>query len=220
MLKMFSTSLGGFFKSHDRNPKDTAQDILLLLYLLGQAGNDISGDDDFKAKIKLTKLIFLAEKEMVEKKFKGFNFFYNIYKRGPSSMELYTLLDDLKNRKLVEFDRPNHTYTLTPDGRTTIKDFASLDGNNREFFEIIDAVLDKYGKLNVDRILQDVYSMDIKPMYSSKTINIGQEVEKAKGGPGKRLLMKQDESEIEKELEVPENWIETINVLMNPLFSR
>lgn len=207
--------------SHNRDTKDTAQDILLLLYLLDRAGNNISGENDLKAKIKLTKLVFLAEKEMVEKSYKGFNFFYNIYKMGPSSKELYRLLDDLKSRALIDFDESNHTYTLTADGRTTIRDFYSAeDGNNKDFFLVIDKVLDKYADLGVDKILQNVYSMDFKPMHSSETINIGEEVEKAKGGPGRRLLMKQSGGQVQKELSVPENWIETINILMNPLFSR
>lgn len=204
-----------FARKHDRENKDTTQDILLLLYLFERAGNNISGINTINAKVKLMKLVFLAEKKMVDLKYKGFNFFFNIYKRGPSSKELLQLIDDLMKQKLIDFDSINYTYSLTPIGRSVIKDFTTFSENNRSIFNVIDSILNEYGNLSSDEVVKKVYAMKIQPMYSNKVLNIGEAV---KNSERNRLLMKINKEDTEKELEVSSDWVETINVLMNPTF--
>jgi len=205
-----------FTNRHERVNEDTAQDVLLLLYLIDKAGNNIFGSNTLDAKIKLMKLAFLAEKEMIEKKYKGFNFFFNIYKRGPSSKELLQLLDDLCSQNLVELDKTNAVISISPKGRATIRDFVeSTHGQNKDAFQIVDSIIDKFGKLSTEEIIKLVYAMEMTPMYGSGKINIGQAVKKDER---KRLLMKLDKKEAKKDVFVSSNWIETINILMNPAF--
>lgn len=203
-----------FPHNHSRDNRDTSEDILLLLYLINKANNDISGEDILKAKIKLMKLVFLSELAMIDKKLKGFNFFFNLYTHGPSSKELLKLLDDLENRGLVDFNKSDFIFHISEKGKITVEDFISKE--NEDFFKIIDDTLKEYGKLTSDKIVETVYKMDIKPMYSEETINIGKAV---KESPKKRLLMRLDKDEAKKELSVSDSWIETINFLMNPAFA-
>jgi uncharacterized protein YwgA len=205
-----------FVHVHERDPKDTAQDVLLLLYLLKKAGDNISGGDNFEARIKLMKLVFLAEKEMLDKGLKGFNFFFNVYKHGPSSKEVLQMLDDVKSSGLIDFDSVNNTFLLTSKGRGVISDFVDSGNVNKDFFENIDKVISKYGELRTDKLLETVYGMKIKPLYGNREIEIGKAV---KEGSKARLLMKLDRNNTKKELDVPAEWIETVSVLMNPELS-
>jgi len=164
------------------------------------------------------KLVFLSEYLMVMKNMKGFNFFFNIYKRGPSSMELLKILDHLVDRGLIEKDRSG--YSLKKDGKLTIDDFIHSKSENKQFFGIIDEVVNEYGKLDTEKLLAKIYKMNVKPIHSTKEINIGNEVKCSEKKPGKRLLMRLDKDCVQKELDVSPEWIETINILLNPSFSR
>ncbi len=57
--------------------------------LIDRAGNNIFGNNTLDAKIKLMKLAFLAEKEIIEKKYKGFNFFLISIKEGHLARNFY-----------------------------------------------------------------------------------------------------------------------------------
>ncbi len=205
-----------FSRNHTRENVDAVQDVLLLLYLLDKAGNNVTGTDPLQAKIKLMKLVYLAEKAMTDVGYKGFNFFFNIYKHGPSSRELLKTLDDLAKKKLIHIDEKTSSIVLTDGGRSTIRDFVeTAPEKNKEIFSVIDSTVDKYGNLPVKKILDLVYSMEVTPMHSSTKINIGKEVQ---DGLRTRLLMKLDSEQIKNELNVSEDWIETVNVIMNPAF--
>ncbi len=198
--------------THKREINDTAEDILLFLYLLKRAGNNVSGNNAFEAQKKLMKLVFLAEKEMIDKQYKGFNFFFNVFKYGPSSMEVLRLADDLKERGLIEFDNANFTYTLASRGRSLINEFEKEEGrdNNKVFFEAIDKIISKYGSLTTQEIIEKVYAMKIVPLYGKKPIEIGKAV---KDGKRDRLFMKLENAR--KEFSVSKDWVATVNILMN-----
>jgi uncharacterized protein YwgA len=200
--------------SHDRELKDTAQDVFLLLYLIQQGGDNVSGKNRLDAQIKLMKLVFLAEKKMLDSKLKGFNFFYNIYKHGPSSMELLQLVDDLRSQKLIEFDVQNNIYSLTPKAKRLILDFKEEnEPTNSEFFEIINLVVQEEAKLSTGDLVKKVYAMKMVPLYSKKEVKIGEEVSEDKRT---RLLMKLQDPE--KELTVSPEWVTTLNIVMHPEF--
>lgn len=203
-----------FPRIHDKENKDSVQDVLLVLYLLSQAGNRISGKDPLLAKIKLLKLVFLSEKRMVEEKLKGFNFFFNVYTHGPSSKELLRMIDDLRYQKLMKFE--NNTFSITEKGEEMVSEFVETTPENKAFFNIVDEIIEGYGNLSPEEILDQVYAMEVKPMYSEETINIGEAV---KNSPKKRLLMKLDAGDVAKELTVPDDWVETVNFTLNPEFA-
>jgi len=201
------------YSSHTREPKDTAQDTLLLLFLLQQGGDKICGKNSFDAKIKLMKLVFLAEMEMVSKRLKGFNFFYNIYKHGPSSMELLQLVDDLEARKFINYDSENVIYSLTPKAKRVVSDFkAEVGPSSKEFFEVISKIIEENASLSTQDLLKKVYEMKFIP-NGEKEITIGEGVKRELRN---RLLMKLDKPE--KELNMPNEWVVTLNMLMNNEF--
>lgn len=214
---LFSSVLQGIFpREHNKSNHDTVQDVLLLLYLMDKPAADLSGKTPLLAKIKLLKLVFLAEKEMVEKRLKGFNFFFNIYKRGPSSKELLRMIDDLRAQGLIAFDEAKRAFVVTEKGKELVQEFSASVQDNTQFYSVIDSIIEKFGALTPEQILDKVYSMEISPMYSTDKINIGQEVAKSSR---RRLLMKLQPSEATKELSVPEEWVETVNYVMNPEFA-
>ncbi len=204
---------GIFPRTHNKENKDSVQDILLVLYLLNEAGERISGSSVLMAKIKLLKLVFLSEKEMVDGRLKGFNFFFNVYKHGPSSIELLNMIDHLSDQKLITYQE--RTFCITEKGKELISEFIFSVTDNTAFFNVIDNILTQYGDLSPEKIIEKVYAMEMKPMHSDEQINIGEAV---KTSARKRLLMKLDSSEAAKELNVPDDWIETVNFSMNPEF--
>ena len=210
--KNVMVSLSSFWPwRHSRDTEDTAQDVLLLLYMLSKS--DSTGRNKLEAQLRIMKYTFLAEYQMsVKRAYKGLNFFFNIFKRGPSSTELLNLLDLLVEKKLVSFDETNSAFSLTPGGKSTIEEFISSVTDNKDFFTIIDDVIKDYGSLPLDTLLDKVYAMNVTPMHSTETINIGESV---KNSPKKRLLMRMEKSEAKKELQVPEDWVNTVDILLN-----
>ena len=182
-------------------------------------GNAVTDKDPFQAKIKLMKLVYLAEKAMAEMGFKGFNFFFNVYKHGPSSKELLKTLDDLQKKRLIHLDDKSSSIVLTDRGRLTIRDFIETSGTEktRKSFRVVDDVVGKYAGMTTQQILDSVYAMDVTPMYFRiEKVNIGNAV---KNGLRTRLLMRLGESDTKKKLEVSPDWVgKTLNVIMNPAF--
>ena len=213
---MIAALTRAFGRNHTRENEDAIQDVLLLLYLLDKAGNAVTDKDPFQAKVKLMKLVYLAEKSMAEMGFKGFNFFFNVYKHGPSSKELLKTLDDLQKKHLIHLDDKSSSIVLTDRGRMTIRDFIETSGaENKKILSVVDDVVGKYAGMTTQQILDSVYAMEVTPMYSEKKVNIGDAV---KSGVRTRLLMRLDESDTKKKLEVSPDWVETLNVIMNPAF--
>ena len=206
-----------FSRKHERNDKDTTEDVLLLLYLLKKQGGKISDKSIFDAQIKLMKLVFLSEYQMAHSGIKGFNFFFNVFKHGPSSKEVLNLVDHLINRGLI--DKKDKEFSLSESGNITINDFVKFSKENKFVFDVIDENTTKYGKPCTEKLIEIVYSMNIKPLYSDTIININDEVRNTNGNPGKRLLMKLDEEHTKQELDVSDEWVETVKILLNPAFS-
>jgi len=213
-----------FQQQHKRDLVDSVEDTILLLYLLDKVGGKIIGEDDyFQAKIKLMKLVFLSELETFKAKEKGFNFFYNTYKRGPCSQEVLAILDDLEKVDLITSDYKENSIGLTNRGREIIHSFLEDQGlrvqsNNKHIIEKIDKVIEKYGNLTTEQLLKKVYAMEIE-LSSGKKVNVGEAVknfEKSGGKEKPRFLMRV--SKFKRRFVVSPEWVETFNVLCNPKF--
>lgn len=169
------------------------------------------------------KLIFLSELRTFGAGEKGFNFFYNTFKKGPCSQEVLAILEDLTNAGLITNDYKENTIKITKAGQDVITEFLndqkSNEKENNDFiFQKIDEVIQKYGNLTTKALLEKVYSLDIKTP-SGKQINIGKAVEEFEKTEGKKkpcLLLKR--SKYNRKLKIPPEWAETFSVLCNPRF--
>jgi uncharacterized protein YwgA len=210
--------------SHTRILKDSVQDTILLLYLLRESHGSIKEQNLFDAKIRLMKLVFLAEKEMVERRLKGFNFFFNIYKHGPSSWEILCLLDDLSAAGLIKLE--DKEIRLTSFGEKLVGDFVDSQRpeqrkNNTKFLSTVKNVVERNRDLNLKELLDKTYKIKMTPFGTKRSVEIGRAVEQFRKAPGKpkpRLLMRLPKKHVASELEVSEDWVQTFAVVCNPDF--
>lgn len=210
--------------THKRNLIDSIEDTILLLYLLYKSNGKIVGENDYlDAQIKVMKLIFLSELEAQINNEKGFNFFYNTYKKGPCSKEVFAILDDLTNVDLIISDYKKNSINITEKGEKIISNFLknqrpNIKSHNQPILQKIDEVLKKYGQLTAKELIEKIYVMEMKTP-SGKKINIGEAVrnfEKTKGKSKPLLLIKS--SGYKKKLIITPEWTETFSVLCNPRF--
>ena len=130
--------------THKRDLVDSIEDTILLLYLFHKSNGKIVGENDYlDAQIKVMKLIFLSELEAHINNEKGFNFFYNTYKKGPCSKEVFAILDDLANVNLITSDYKKNSINITEKGEKVISgqlkklyNVYGLKISNQEFDEL------------------------------------------------------------------------------------
>lgn len=210
--------------THKRDLIDSIEDTILLLYLLHESNGKIVGENDYlDAQIKVMKLIFLSELETHLNNEKGFNFFYNTYKKGPCSKEVFAILDDLADVDLITSDYKKNSINITEKGEKVISNFLKnqkpkIKSHNQSILQKIDKVLKEYGKLTTKELIEKIYAMNIKTP-SGKKINIGKAVkdfERTQGKCKPLLLIKS--SDYKKKLNITPEWIETFSVLCNPRF--
>jgi uncharacterized protein YwgA len=136
-----------------RTLRDRAIDHFLTLYLI---------NDAFSRKnlillpsTKLQKLVFLSEKNMIDKREKGFNFYFIKLIHGPFSQELE---NDVS--KLVQ-DGYINDMGLKPTENTpaVLEDFNDIIERNRVFFRKVDAVNDDFAPMSLQKLLRIIYAM-------------------------------------------------------------
>lgn len=213
-----------FKNTHKRNLMDSIEDTILLLYLLHKSDGKIVGENDYlDAQIKVMKLIFLSELKAHLNNEKGFNFFYNTYRKGPCSKEVFAILDDLTNVGLITSDYKKNSINISEKGEKVISNFLkdqkpNIKSYNQTILQKIDKVLKEFGKLTTKELMEKIYAMEIETP-SGKKINIGEAVrnfERTKGRSKPLLLIKK--SGYKKKLIVTPEWKETFAVLCNTRF--
>lgn len=209
---------------HKRNIEDGIEDTVCLLYLLKKIGGKIKGGSGFlDVQLKLMKLVFLAELQMSQKDKKGLNFFYNIYKKGPCSKEVFAIVDDLNTVGLIQSDYKDNCLFLTKKGESVIDSFMKeqnqkTKNNNNNIFKEIDEVISKYGKLEVDELIEKVYEMDITTP-NGKKINIGDTVGVFKETKEeKKPVLLLNRRNYKNKLIISSEWMETFKILCDPKF--
>lgn len=200
-----------------RDLKDSAQDTILFLYFLNKIKGKIAEKTLFDAQLKLMKLIFLIELKMVNDKEKGFNFLCYNHHKGPYSNDLFALVDDIKEAKLMGFDHAKNSFFLTKRGEKIINDFIKdqtiqIKNNNKNFFKNINDIVTKYGNLSAGELKEKVYQMEIKTPSMTKKMKIGETA--GEGKPKTRILMRL--SNYKKEFFVSPEWIDTIKFFCTP----
>lgn len=184
-----------------RNEKEEIIDMLLLLYLIREANKYAH-----IGKVLLQKLVFLAEKAMVNNDIKGFNFRFFRYDLGPFTEEIYRDSEKLYNAGLLrETEWP---FRLTECGNALLENIYSSivrRSNNREVLNIIEKIVRKYAKYDVEKIKQFVYAIKIQPLGESKTLPI-KDIRS-----GYWLIKKIDEKKAKKSFTLDEELIEDLD---------
>jgi len=131
--------------------KEKIIDRFLTLYLI----TDSTSRTTHLLETKLQKLVFLAEKDMINNSLKGFNYYFMKFYHGPFSFELRQDLSRLVETKIVEepYFRPAREAMMI------IEDFKEMLNRNHVFFETIHNINERYASLQLDSLLEFIYSM-------------------------------------------------------------
>jgi len=130
--------------------------LLLLLYTAGPSGNICEA---IGGKTRLQKEVFLAQKDLKDKKIKS-NYSFRPYLYGPYSIELYDDINWLVSEGIIEIrkikleKRGIYTeYKLTSKGKNEVKQ--KLDNPNMKIsYEIISNIKKQYNKMNIVSLVE------------------------------------------------------------------
>jgi len=134
-------------------PLEQAIERLLLLYSISKASDRV----DNLGNTKLQKFTFLSEWKMIDKREKGFSYFYLKYDKGPYSFDLANDVKRLLKTNIVRKQR--WSITLTKFGDSIIEDFSRLLSQNSHVASIIDRTIHKYAKYSLQELLDAVYAL-------------------------------------------------------------
>jgi uncharacterized phage-associated protein len=182
------------------DPQEKIADELLLIYLISKTkGRGNLGIT------KLMKLTFLAEQKMVDAKVKGFNYWFYKWHYGPFTPEIYDDLDYLMQNELVT---EREGIELTDRGREFLNEIRDLLNENTGILKYIDEIAEEYGTLGLNTLMNQVYEIEIGNRSSGrkkiKDLQIGEDI-----------LMKESEIEADRVFEIDDEWLETLDVILN-----
>ncbi len=138
-----------------RSMHEKITDELLLLYMLDVAerlGIRIHEET------RLQKLVFLAEREMLGRRYKGFNYNFIRLDYGPYSRDLRKDLETLLRAGVIK-DDDARGFILTDKGRELLRRLSKFFERNSDVLHIILKVLNEYGRLPLDQLLKEVYDL-------------------------------------------------------------
>jgi hypothetical protein len=134
-------------------PLERAIDRFLLLYSISKASKCVKNLGD----TKLQKFTFLSEWEMIDKRERGFTYYYLKYEKGPYSFDL---ANDIKTFLKTDILRKKQwDITLTKFGNSIVHDFSDLVDQNARIMVVIDRTIDKYAEYSLQELLDAVYSL-------------------------------------------------------------
>ena len=183
--------------SSGREPLEKLADHLLLLYLIDRA-NQVEA---LAGNTKLQKLVYLAERNMLGRKLKGFNFYFHKFDYGPYSEELRDDSSHLREMDLLKKRR----WTLTKDGCVILNSFPELWERNKAIVTQIDSIA-KFSEWSLSKLKDYVYDQP-HPWLKGKTIR-----SVPKFTP---ILRKIKRENAEEEFVITPSEIETIDILLD-----
>ena len=145
-----------------RSLEEQLADRLLLLYTL----KDLNERGARVYATALQKLVFLAEREMLASRIKGFNYNFVRLDFGPYSSELKKDLVTLMACGLVK-DDPERGYVITEKGKELLERLRPLLERNDDILDIIRSINERYGHMSLDELLSYVYSLP-RPLKGPK----------------------------------------------------
>jgi len=138
----------------DADIQDRVVNNILLLHLIEKA-NSIGCVED---NLKLQKLVYLAQKKLIEKKFKVFSYNFFRWDKGPFSADVNNDLNSLTSRGLIKKRWP---IRLTKEGTELLDSCSELVEENEAFIRIIDEVISDFAEYTPEEIKEYVYEMSV-----------------------------------------------------------
>ena len=132
---------------------DKAIDQFLTLFLINDAF--CCWDLPLLPNTKLQKLVFLSEKEMIDEREKGFNFYFIKLIHGPFSQELENDLGKLVENGFID----DRELRPTSNAKVILDDFGDMILRNPLFLEKVKVVNVQYAGLPLQKLLEIIYAM-------------------------------------------------------------
>ncbi len=185
-----------------RSSSETYIDEALTVSLLNFAEQSGEGEID---RLRLQKLVFLVTHDWFTKRWKGFNYSFFRYRRGPFTKDLYQTEIDLAQAGLIDCDR-NWTIRLTDSGEELAAALNELwfSDDNSLFGESLRATVRDYSCFSTKDLLAKVYEMEVVPLGWRESASLA---EVPIGVDLTRIL---EENEAVNSLDVSSEWLDTI----------
>lgn len=147
-----------------RNNRERLTDALFSLVLLDLCASEsgVIGD-----RLKVTKIIFLATFELLNRQIKGLNYSFYRYAHGPFTTELYETWGELCWMGYLDVPTgAKSEITVTDSGHIAasryLQRLEALD--NAPIINVFKQVCDSYASLGTNELLKHVYEMLVTPV--------------------------------------------------------
>jgi uncharacterized protein YwgA len=176
---------------------------LLLLRLIGET-NDFG---KLEHQLKVQKLVFLIQKNFVQRKLKGFSYNFFRWEQGPFSADVNNDLKLLKKSKLITWD--DDEILLTKQGADLLKECDEVFKENIIFNKPFESVVKSYANFTPEEIKEEVYKQNIFVPKIRKVMSIDKI-------PLKQLILFRPTIKKMKELfKIDEEWEATLELLLD-----
>lgn len=172
---------------------------LLILYII-ELTNLLGRLEDT---VKLQKLAFLIQKEFVRRKWKGLNYNFFRWHKGPFSADLNADLDVIRHVGLVTKNWP---IRLTQEGTELLEDCSELNEKNSEFLKVVDGIVKKFANYTPDEIMNYVYNLQIVVPKKRRKMRIADTL------PGTLLLFRMSKNKSTNVFKIDEDWLATLEL--------
>src|SRR5438552_3655399 len=185
----------------NRNKNEKLADLALLIYLIGVFR---SKSGLYLGVTKLDKLAFLSEKEMLERKVRGFNYEFFKWHHGPLSTDIYTDLDVLRRAGFVS---ANDDINLTSEGQEAFRKLSSLFKEHEPVTTPIDVVTRRSVGLTTEELTERVYGTTITYPLGKKKIR---DMPK-----GQTIISPQVAGRTSATFALNDSWVETLEIILD-----
>jgi len=183
--------------------RERAINNLLLLHVIEETNKK----GQLEKNLKLQKLVFLIEKNLIQRKIKAFTYQFFRWHQGPFSAGINADLNLLSKHGLIKWD-DNKIY-LTKEGKQVLSSCKELIDKNSILDKSFNPILDKYSKADPEKLKNYVYQINMFIPILRKVMPI----EKI---PKRRIILfKPPDKRMVHFFEMNESWGATLELLLN-----
>ena len=183
------------------DPLDRLRNRLLMLYTIERA----SGRGPLSGKVKLLKLLYEAEREMVSERVRGLTYEFYKWQYGPLSDEALSDFEWLLSNGLVYYNQEPWEIGFSARGEEVLKECAPLLRENKEVLGFIDKVVNRFLLYTGAQIREEVYDQYIP----------GDTRRVREAEMGETLLRPIEPDQASRIIRIDEEWEETLAILMS-----
>lgn len=180
--------------------RERVTNVLLVLYLI-ETTNTIGNLED---ELKLQKLVFLAQKKLVERGLKAFSYNFFRWRKGPFSKNLRIDLITLLETKFVR--RKLDKIELTEKAKELLEDCTKLLNENRYFLKFIDNIVSKYSEYSPEDIKESVYALKVMVPRIRQIMTIKDIA------PSQLILFKTSDKKARSIFSISNSWLATLEL--------